>query len=218
LLALLLTGGLAWWLYFQPAVEPDASAFDALPRDLHGWQGVDLEIDEGVAALLRADHHVQRAYTHRLGYLVYVYVGYYGTERGGSPEHIPDLCYPAQGWIVTSDEAVQVGGRSHGLSVREFVVEKGEDERLVHFWYRTQHVSGFTSVLPLRLRLFWSRLTTNRGDGALVRLSTPIEDDDVTAARLRLFGLDSAVEEALDRIWPDTLQGDEVHADRSDRG
>jgi EpsI family protein len=205
LLTLVLTGCVAWWLSFRTPVEFDANVFDSLPRELNGWSSVDVEIDEGVAALLRADHHVQRAYTHRLGYLVYVYVGYYGTERGGSPEHTPDVCYPSQGWALERDETVRIGGRTDGLAMREFQVEKGGETRLVHFWYRTQHSSGFTSTLSLRLRQFWGRLTTNRGDGALVRLSTPVLDDDLMAARLRLFGLDAAVEEALDRVWPDGL-------------
>jgi hypothetical protein len=57
-------------------------------------------------------------------------------------------------------------------------------------------------VTGLRLSHFWERLTLNRGDGALIRLSTPILDADPDAARARLFGLDAAVEAALSQVWP----------------
>ena len=45
------------------------------------------------------------------------------------------------------------------------------------------------------------RLTANRGDGALVRLSTPIEAGDVEGARPRLYGLDVAFEQAVEGAW-----------------
>ncbi len=202
LVALLLTGGAGWWLKLQPMIDVDPAGFEALPHELNDWDSVDLEIDEGVAALLRADHHIQRAYHHRQGYTVFVYVGYYGTKRGGSPEHTPDVCYPSQGWKIIHDDEVRLGGPSGALSIREFRVQKENQVRLVHFWYRTQRDSGYTSRLPLQLRQFWDRLTTNRGDGALVRLSTPVLEGDFQSARLRLFGLDAALESALDRVWP----------------
>jgi EpsI family protein len=113
-----------------------------------------------------------------------------------------------------SDKVVHVGNRSDGLEVREFVVRKDGETRVVHFWYRTQNESGFTSTPLLRLRQFWSRLTTNRGDGALVRLSTPVEGDDLTGARIRLFGLDTAVEHALDGIWPGALREEPGRVDQ----
>ena len=48
---------------------------------------------------------------------------------------------------------------------------------------------------------FWGRLTANRGDGALVRLSTQIEGGDVDGARSRLYGLDVAFEDAIEGVW-----------------
>jgi len=199
---LLGTAALGWWLSLQPSDRRDASSFDAIPYELNGWKAIDLEMQDGVAELLRADHHVQRVYLHPLGYTAYLYVGYYGTERGGAPEHTPDNCYPAQGWQVQRDDTLVVGGRSSGLSVREFIVEKSQELRLVHFWYRTEDRSGFTSTLGLRARQLWGRLIENRGDGALVRLSTPVVGGDLDAARSRLLGLDTVVEAAIDEIWP----------------
>lgn len=202
LAVLLATGAIAWWLGLQPPDRRDPSSFDAIPYDLNGWQAMDVEIDDAVARLLRADHNVQRAYLHPHGYAAYLYVGYYGTQRGGAPEHTPDYCYPAQGWQVHQDETLQVGSRATGFVVREFLVEKSGEGRLVHFWYRTEDDSGFTSTRALRVRQFWGRLTENRGDGALVRLSTPVANGDISGARTRLLGLDAAVESALDAIWP----------------
>lgn len=60
---------------------------------------------------------------------------------------------------------------------------------------------GDHSTARLRLQHFWGRLTANRGDGALVRLSTPIEAGDVEGARPRLYGLDVAFEQMVEDAW-----------------
>ena len=66
----------------------------------------------GVSEMLAADHNVQRAYLHPQRYVVFVYLGYYGTRRGGTPEHTPDVCYPAQGWEIVSAMDRSVGGEA----------------------------------------------------------------------------------------------------------
>ena len=197
---LLVVGGLSWWLTLRPVVESDPERFESLPISLNGWRAIDLEMDESVSEMLAADHNVQRAYLHPQRYVVFVYVGYYGTKRGGTPEHTPDICYPAQGWSIVEARDRSVGGTS-GFDVREFIVEKEGERRLVHYWYRTSHTTGITSVLRLRLEHFWGRLARNRGDGALVRLSTRIDEEDVEGARSRLYGLDVALEEAIEGVW-----------------
>jgi EpsI family protein len=155
LVVILLLAGLAsWWLMLRPITEYDATRFDRLPSALRGWHAVDVEMDESVSEMLAADHNVQRAYHHDQGYVVYVYVGYYGTARGGTPEHTPDVCYPAQGWEIIEAMERRIGG-ADGFTVQEFVVQKANAQRLVHFWYRTSHTTGITSVPGLRLEHFW---------------------------------------------------------------
>ncbi len=216
---LILTGVAAWWLALRPTADFDADALDALPRQINGWQAVEIEMDESVSDMLAADHNVQRAYLHPHGFQIFVYVGYYGTARGGTPEHTPDVCYPAQGWSISSADRQRVGGKA-GFELQEFTVEKDGEERLVHFWYRTERVSGITTVAGLRLSHFWGRLTRNRGDGALIRVSTPVQDGDRDAARARLFGFDAAVEAALSNVWPQRhssrgeLSGGSAHASK----
>ncbi len=202
----LLTGMVSWWMMLRPITDYDADRFDSLPTELNGWQAIDLEMDESVSEMLNADHNVQRAYFHEHGYVVFVYIGYYGTRRGGTPEHTPDICYPAQGWSIADAAERRIGG-DDGLDLQEFLVEKDGEQRLVHFWYRTGHSTGITSIFGLRVEHFWGRLTRNRADGALVRLSTIVRDSDVPAARSRLLGLDVVVEAELARLWEGEPEG-----------
>lgn len=189
----------------RPVVEYDAAVFASLPTELIGGRSVDLAIDQAVSDMLAADHNVQRAYLHPLGFQIFVYVGYYGTERGGTPEHTPDICYPAQGWQIVESMIQRAGGQG-GFDLREFVVEQAGERRLVHYGYRTGSQSGLTSVVGLRLRHVVDRMTENRGDGALVRLSAPLDSSEIASARNRLFSMDRVVEEALVGLWPNDSQ------------
>jgi EpsI family protein len=151
--------------------------------------------------MLRADFNLQRAYRHSLGDFVWLYVGYYGTARGGRPEHTPWVCYPAAGWgIETSRELVVDPAK--GLRANELVVEAEGERRLVLFWYRSERRTGITGSLALSLSHLRDRLLRGRADIALVRVSTPIEDGDETAARARLAGFAVTVDEQLAGHWP----------------
>lgn len=206
---LLVAGIAAWWLSFRTSSDGNPETLDGLPFALGGWHAIDIEIDQAVADMLNADHNVQRAYYHPLGYTTFVYVGYYGTDRGGTPEHTPDVCYPSQGWKLLESTEQEVGGRD-GFELREYIVEKDGARRLVHYWYRTSIASGITTIPGLRINHFWGRLTNSGGDGALIRLSTPLHDSEYEAARARLFTLDSLVEAELDRVWPYSTQSGHV--------
>lgn len=221
-LSLLLAGGLSWWLMLRPAVGTDASSLDALPKELNGWRSVDVAMDSEVTDMLGADYHIQRTYQHRQRLVTFVYLGYYGSQSGGTPEHTPEVCYPAQGWVIRQSLIRRIGGRD-GFDVRELLVEKEGEQRLVHFWYRTARATGLTSTAQLRLQHFWGRLTRDEGDGALIRLSTPVRGGEVGAERQRLESMDLLIERMMHEIWPApgsplARVGGRAGAQRSDSG
>ena len=90
-LVMLAAGVVAWGLELRPTLQVDASRLDAVPRTLAGWTAQDVPLDQTVERLLRADHNIQRVYTHPTGDVIWLYVGYYGTERGGRTEIIDQV-------------------------------------------------------------------------------------------------------------------------------
>jgi len=198
---LLAAGALAWLLYLRSPLPGDPATLSGLPYTLGSWRGTDIPLEETVESMLRADHNVQRAYAHPLGDVIWLYVGYYGTRRGGSPEHTPATCYAANGWEVRKSRTLSVAG-APGLRVREYVVEDAGAQRLVHFWYRTYRSTGLLSRWSLGWDHLVGRLVAGRADGALVRLSTPMPPGELHAARARLLALDRRVEAALEEHWP----------------
>lgn len=202
LLGMLAVAGLAWWLQLRPELRVDASRLTALPLELGQWRGRPVPLESTVENILEADANVQRVYVSPFATeVVWLYVGYYGTHRGGYPEHRPEDCYPTAGWSIEADRIWQ-RGTGNALRAREFVVAKGGEKRLVHFWYASAHRTGMVGRWGTSLDRLRGRLTDGRADGALVRISTPVGTDDLQAARERLADFQRELAPALASHWP----------------
>lgn len=202
-LLLVAVGALAWSLQLRPTLRVEAEALRELPRRIEGWRGEPIPLDEAVESMLRADANVQRIYRHPLGAVVWLYVGYYGTDRGGTPEHTPRHCYRANGWEMSESRTV-VADAERGLRANEAVVRRDDRARLVHYWFRSHRSTARLSTLRLRLDQVVERLSGGRADGALVRLSTPLEsEEEREQARARLFAFARALEPHLAARWPE---------------
>ncbi len=197
---LLAVGGFAWSLQLQPALEIDASALATLPTRIDAYDGHDIPLESTVESVLRADFNLQRAY-YGAGSLVWLYVGYYGTARGGRPEHTPRGCYTAAGWRIESARTLRVVPNGE-LRANEYLVERNGERRLVHFWYRSWQQTGMLGGWDQNIDHFVGRLTVGRADGALVRISTPLDSEDEISARGRLLGFASALDPLLAERWP----------------
>lgn len=199
-LALLGVGALGWRLQLAPPLQVDASALAALPEQIGAWRGRDIPVEATVESILRADFNLQRVYRHPTGAFVWLYIGYYGTARGGRPEHTPRGCYTGAGWEIESSRPLRVTPDGD-LRVTEYRVARGGERRLVHFWYRSHRRTGMVSGLDLNVERVLGRLSEGRADGALVRISTPIRVDETTA-RARLLAFASELDPVLARHWP----------------
>jgi EpsI family protein len=202
---LVLAGASAWALKLAGNLEVDARALAGLAPAVGSWRSEDIPVEDGVAQMLRADFNLQRAYRHPLGERVFLYVGYYGTARGGRPEHTPWVCYPSTGWEIRDSRLVSVDPAA-GLRANELVVEAEGERRLVLFWYRSGTRTGITSGLGLSLAHLRGRLFEGRGDTALVRVSADLREGDETTARTVLMGFAAEIDRQLASHWPRELR------------
>jgi EpsI family protein len=202
-------GALGWWLQLGPQLHLDVSPLESVPARIGSWEATDIPVPRAVEAELRADFNLQRAYADRSGQVVWLYVGYYGTERGGRPEHTPRGCYTGAGWGIESSRIVAVTPNG-SLRANEYLVTNAGQRRLVHFWYRSHRRTGIVGGFDQNLDRLMGRLFDARADGALVRVSTPILDDDTVAARGRLLAFASLLDPLLGEHWPSEVPCGEV--------
>ena len=211
-LALAMMGGTWALLASMSRAEstPIRQAFSGFPLMLEGWTGRDLAMDERVMKLLNLTDHVMRVYRPPVGDAVpgddyegrerhaaapvWLYVGYYGSQRTGATYHSPKNCLPGGGWQFRSMEEVKgvIPGQP-GVAINRVVIEKGLDRQMILYWYQDRG-RVVASEYAAKVFLVWDAITRNRTDGALVRISTPVVTDGQEAFRHAVAFLEASWE------------------------
>ena len=174
-LVLMAGGALLQWVSRGEAV-PLRRAFAELPRELGGYRGVDEDLEPEVLKTLGVTDVVIRQYTADGRPPLWLYAGYYASQRTGVIIHSPRQCLPGNGWSIMSADRVTLdvatpAGR--GVSVNRVLVSKGEDRQLVLYWYQ-ERGRVVADEYWGKAYLVWDSVTRGRSDGALVRLSAPV--------------------------------------------
>ncbi|MCU0668066.1 MAG: EpsI family protein [Myxococcota bacterium] len=196
-------GAISWAFQLRPALGVDPAPLAALPATLDTWRGEDVPLEQNVESMLRADYNLQRVYLHPTGEAVSMYVGYYGTERGGRPEHTPEVCYRSQGWTVAERRVLDVAERNgRSFRVNEYLVEQDGARHLVLFWFRSHRRTGLLGGFDQTLDRLLGRLVGGRADGSLVRVSMPVRPGSEDLARTILRGFAADLDAQLGRHWP----------------
>ncbi|GJL64751.1 MAG: EpsI family protein [Nitrospirales bacterium] len=105
---------------------------------------------------------------------VWLYVGYYESQRTGSTYHSPKNCLPGAGWQFVESEHVTVPmGDGRGQVINRVLIEKGLEQQVILYWY---HDRGrvIASEYWAKGYMIWDAITKNRTDGSLVRISIPV--------------------------------------------
>lgn len=168
--------------------------FAAVPLRIGDYQGRDLPVDESIYRYLAAGGMLEREYEGPAG-AVRLTILYAADWRS---VHSPTGCYPATGWEVLEDRAVDFpapagSGSAEPLHARLLRVRKGEQERLAVFSFA--YAGGTTAD--------WAQMTIRvalgrRGAGGLVfTLSTPSDPE----ALARLGQIYAAAYPAAIRFW-----------------
>ena len=165
---------------------PNKKPFADFPLLLAGhWEGKELGIEEKILKVLRVSDYMMRKYQPLPGEgrgqsPVFLYVGYYQSQRTGAAYHSPKNCLPGAGWqfVESADVPISVGG-GPPIVINRAIIQKGLEKQIVLYWY---HDRGrvIASEYWAKGYMVWDAMTKNRTDGSLVRISmtvvTTVED------------------------------------------
>lgn len=124
---------------------------------------------------------LNRTYVNDRGYHVMLSLAYGDDQRGGLQAHLPEVCYPAQGFTVASQTARPIATPFGAVSAQRLEMSRGSRVEPVTYWFNFGDVvlrSG--SRLERRLIELRLSLTGRVPDGMLVRVSS-IDADSATA-------------------------------------
>lgn len=158
---------------------PMHRALNSFPRAIGMRQGVDVRIDPRFVDALKADDMLTRSYVSAVLPTVWLYVAYFESQRQGQTIHSPKNCLPGAGWTPEESkrEAIELNDGTQ-VNLNRFIVQNGLDRQLVLYWYQS-HGRTVASEYTAKMDMVVDAIKLNRTDGALVRVSLPIEDSDV---------------------------------------
>jgi EpsI family protein len=145
---------------------------DKLPTIISGMQSSDILLEEAIVKELDPDVYIFRDYTSDNGRVINVYIGYYGTKKGGRTGHNPKACYPSSGWAILNDKKETIDiGNGKKITVNAMLVKKDNKNQLVYHWYQSDRTHVFESGIQQNINRFKKMIVNNRDDGAFIRVS-----------------------------------------------
>ncbi|MDT8274355.1 MAG: EpsI family protein [Desulfomonilia bacterium] len=168
-------------------VEVVSTNLDNIPSTIAGSHSTEITLEESARQALDPDVYVYRNYRTTEGRILNLYIGYYGTRKGGRTGHNPHGCYPGSGWVILHEGkaivTVEQNGEPKDIVVNVITVKKGETKQLVYHWYQSAGNMVISSGFQQNIHRFITRLLYNRNDGAFVRVTLDISDNNYSVAK-----------------------------------
>ena len=129
-----------------------ARVFRAAPYRIGNWLGEDVEVPSAAIEILRPNAILSRRFTHlKDGRLASFYIIHCSDARdmGG---HFPPVCYPAQGWVLDTQQTCEVSIEEDSIPMRVYQfhggVEFAQQEQLRVFNFFVQRDGDLSAERP----------------------------------------------------------------------
>jgi EpsI family protein len=175
-----------------------------LPMEIAGYRASEDYFPDKVYKELNADRHVYRHYRNGDGKQVDLYIGYYGTAKGGRTPHNPYACLPGGGWgiIDTKHMNLKTNNYPNGVAVNYILARKGETYETVLHWYQSAGNKVLSTGIQQNIERFIGRVFYNRNDGAFVRVSVFGKEANLKEANLLAKSFAEKTLDLLPEYWP----------------
>ena len=146
------------------------------PQSVGMWQRqADATLEPDVLSILKLDDYVMRHYRDADGHDIWLYVGFWDTQRKGAQIHSPKHCLPGGGWepLEASLVPIAIDGEPDEVVVNRYVLQKDQYRQVVTYWYQSRG-QIVAREIDAKLQLIKNAVWYNRTDGALIRLTSPV--------------------------------------------
>ena len=199
---------LAWQTVPDRGVtEIQREKFIFFPRQLGSWKpdGPPQTLEESVAIKLGPDdyHSINLVKDGVAAHVGFFSAWYADQSQGGI--HSPEICLPGGGWEIAWIERADVTAEMNWptpFMVNRAIIQKGETRMMVFYWFE-QRDRKIAWDVAAKFWLLVDGVRTGRTDGAIVRLTTPIlENEEDSDAEARLNEVMRDVAEVVPRFIP----------------
>jgi EpsI family protein len=167
----------------QPELLPPHDALASFPSRVGDWLGRDLSVSPNVRQVLGEGDFLVRVYGRRPDEpQLDLFLAFFPSQRMGSTMHSPQNCLPGSGWTPIESSRMELTRPGGGnIKVNRYVITRGLDHMLVLYWYQA-HGRVVASEYWAKFYLVADAIRMNRSDGALIRVMTPIAQDESLAS------------------------------------
>lgn len=188
---------------------PPTPPLSLMPETIGGWSAQDFPLDSETLAVLGDGRFLNRVYSN-LGpdgrpveMPVSLFIGYFPTQRSGQSIHSPQNCLPGAGWAFLSSQVINLSTPDgHPYPVGEYLIGNAGEKQVVLYWYLA-HGRSLASDYKAKAYMMLDALRWNRTDGALVRIVTPVsQNESLDTAQHRAIHFANQVTPLLPRFIP----------------
>ena len=156
---------------------PIRRSLATLPTRIGEWEGREqAPLDAPTLEILRPTDYLVRRHVDRIGRSVWLYIGYWDTQRRGAQPHSPKNCLPGGGWepLEAGTLTIPLPPPHAPLVVNRFIIQKDREQQVVLYWYDAQG-RPLASEVDARVQMLRSAILRNRTDGAIIRVSSYVQ-------------------------------------------
>ena len=203
MIAVLLAGTAGMGFLSHGEATPPARPMTDFPKDIGSYRTVtEIPFDQETLKVLGVTDYLNRVYFSPANGDVGLYIGYFRTQRTGAAIHSPKNCLPGAGWQPVVSETYQLpldDGRK--VPINLYVIRKDLDQQIVLYWYQS-HGRVVASEYWGKFYMVYDAMRLNRTDAALVRITVPVRNGDMEAARAQALAFAKQVSGEVDQIIP----------------
>lgn len=175
-----------------------------IPLDIAGFKATEDSFPDSVYEELNADKHVYRHYRSADGKQVDLYIGYYGTAKGGRTGHNPYACLPGGGWGIIDAHIIKLKTDyyQNAVEINYILARKEHIYAIFLHWYQSDRDKILATGIQQNVQRFIGRILKNRNDGAFVRVSISTDQTHIEEAKNLAKFFAERVLALLPNYWP----------------
>lgn len=191
-------------LSFRPVPVVVQTNLEKLPMVISGYIATEDSFSNAVYKELNADENIYRHYKSQNGDQLDLYIGYYGTAKGGRTGHNPYACLPGAGWAIVDSHKMGISlPNTTSDTELDYVHARrdGINTVMVH-WYQTAGSTVISTGIQQNIKKFLGRILRNRNDGAFIQITSQVPDEMVAGAEIKTRYFAENVLQLLPEYWP----------------
>lgn len=175
-----------------------------IPISIAGYDATEDAFPDYVYEALNADKHIYRHYRGVDGREIDLYIGYYGTAKGGRTGHNPHGCLPGAGWVILKAQKIRVIPTYYpeGVDLNYILARKGDTFVCLIHWYQSAGKKVFSTGFEQNIERFKGRLLNNRNDGAFVEVYTLTTEKGIEESKSLVKNFSEKLLDLIPDYWP----------------